>query len=435
MFVFGGFRFDPNARSLSVRGVGVPLRPRTAALLEYFVRNPGRTLGKAELFDGLWPNEDVTEGNLSQHVFTLRTALARHDPHAAFVVTEPGRGYRFVARVTRADRRTDIGSAAYRLYLRGRCSYEKRTAGALRRSIGWFRRALAEDASYAPAYAGLASAYVLSGEYLLLAPRAAFGRAREAAQRALALDPGSSEAHAALGEIACYHDRDFARAGVHYREAVELAPQAAGPAVLRAWFLNLAGRAHEARDLLATVLAREPCSAGVQTSLAVCAIFRRRFGEAAELLRAVLDVDRDDVHARYYLAMALQLDGRYAEALSLTGGALPDGYEQQLLALRGYLLARLDRRDEARACETALRALASRGRFVSSYNTALLALGHGDLDGALVRVRAGLAARDPWSVFVFEHPQFDELRRDSRFPALAQSTALRRFEDAARAVR
>jgi tetratricopeptide (TPR) repeat protein len=311
--------------------------------------------------------------------------------------------------------------------------YEQRTIGALRRSIGWFRRALEVDPSFAPAYAGLAGAYALSGEYLALAPALAFARARGAAQRALALDASSAEAYAVLGEVACYHDRDFAEADARYRDAVALAPHAIAPAVLRAWFLCIAGRAREAADLLSAAIEHEPCSLILQTTLAVTAIFRRRHAEAEELLRAVLDVDPEYVHARYYLAMALQLQGRYADALALADGALPDGYEQQLLALRGYLLARLGRHDAARACEVDLHGLAARGRYLSSYNTALLALGPGDRDAALALLENGLAARDPWIVFVLQHPQFDELRGGARFAALARRIALRAFEDGAHA--
>jgi DNA-binding winged helix-turn-helix (wHTH) protein/tetratricopeptide (TPR) repeat protein len=434
VFAFDGFRLDPYARSLRFRGAAVALRPRTFALLEYFVRNPGRVLGKRELVDALWPDADVTEANLTQHAFTLRAALARHAPRTTFIITEPGRGYRFVARVALGG--TPVpqpDSAAHRLYVRGRVSYEKRTVAALRRSIGWFRRALAEDPSFAPACAGLASAYALSAEYLALAPGVAFARAREAALRALALDALSAEACAVLGEVACYHDRDFAAAERHYRDAAELAPHAVAPAVLRAWFLCIAGRANEAAELAGAALAHEPASLILHATLAVTAIFRRRFDDAADLMRAVLDVDPDYVHARYYRAMALQLAGRYDDALALAGGPLPDGYEQQLLALRGYLLARLGQRDEARACEAELRALAARGRVVSSYNTALIALGLGERDAAVARLERGLAERDPWIVFVPRHPQFDELRDMPKFAALAHRIALRPFEDGVRA--
>jgi serine/threonine-protein kinase len=434
VLAFGGFRLDPVARSLTFRGAAVPLRPRTFALLEYLARNPGRALAKRELFDALWPDDDVTEGNLTQHVFTLRAALARHEPRTAFVLTEPSRGYRFAARVTPGGAAAlSASSAAQRLYLRGRVSYEKRTVASLRRAIGWFRRALAEEPAYAPAHAGLAGAYALSGEYLALAPQIAFARARDAAQRALALDGTCSEAHAALGEVACYYDRDFVAADARYRDAAELAPHATAPAVLRAWFLCIAGRADEAAQLAASALERDPVSPALHATVAVIAIFRRRFDEAAELTRAVLDVDPADVHARYYRAMALQLSGRYAEALALARGPLPDGYEQQLLALRGYLLARLGRRDDARACDDELRTLGTRGRVVSSYNTALIALGLGERDAALARLERGLAERDPWIVFVPRHPQFDELRGSPRFAALARRAALRSVEDGAAA--
>jgi DNA-binding winged helix-turn-helix (wHTH) protein/Tfp pilus assembly protein PilF len=432
MILFDGFRLDAYARTLAYGDVRVALRPRTFALLEYFVRHPGRTLSKAELFDALWPDEDVTEGNLSQHVFTLRAALARHAGSAPYVVTEPRRGYRFVARAAKAEV-IPADSNAQWLYLRGRFAYEPRTRRGLRRSIGWFRRALAADPSYAAAYAGLGSAYALSGEYLALPPSRAFPRAGRAAMRALALDPGCSEACAVMGEIAWYYDHDAERADRWYRDADAFAPRAVAPAVMRAWFLCAVGRAREAERLLADVIAREPCSLIAQTTSAVVAIFRRRFGAAAELLRAVLDIEPAYVHARYYLAMALQLDGDPAAALAVLGDAPPDGYEQQFVALRGALLAALGRPAEARVCERALNAAAASGGYLSSYNGALLALALGDRDAAFTQLERGLAARDPWSVLVPRHPQFDALRGDARFAAFASRIGTLRFDAPARA--
>ena len=420
MILFDGFRLDAHARTLAYGDALVALRPRTFALLDYFVRHPGRTLSKTELFDALWPHVDVTEGNLSQQVFTLRGALARHAGSAPYVVTEPGRGYRFVARPARADALPlEADSNAQRLYLRGRFAYEPRTRSGLRRSIAWFRRALAADPSLAAAHAGLGSAYALSGEYLALPPGRAFPRAERAASRALVLDPGCSEACAVMGEIAWYYRRDAERADRWYRDAGALAPSAVAPAVMRAWFLCAAGRAGEAERLLADAIAREPCSLILQTTSAVTAIFRRRFAVAAELLGAVLDVEPGYVHARYYRAMALQLGGDPAAALAVLGEALPDGYEQQFLALRGTLLAALGRRAEARGCERALHAAAAPGGYLSSYNVALLALALGDRDAAFAQLERGLAARDPWSVLVPRHPQFDGLRGDARFAAFA----------------
>jgi hypothetical protein len=126
------------------------------------------------------------------------------------------------------------------------------------------------------------------------------------------------------------------------------------------------------------------------------------------------------VHARYYLAMALHLGGAHAQAAVVCDGPVPDGYEQQLLALRGASAARLGDRDEARAALAAIRALARRGRYVSSYNLACVHLGLDEHDAAVAALERGFAERDPWLIFVAEHPQFDALRKNARFRALAE---------------
>jgi predicted Zn-dependent protease len=172
--------------------------------------------------------------------------------------------------------------------------------------------------------------------------------------------------------------------------------------------------------LLEAAVAREPYSLVLHTTQAVASIFRRAYGEAIEHLRAVLEMDAEYVHARYYLAMALHLAGRHAEAARVCDGPMPDGYEQQLLALRGASLARLGRRDEAHAAADAIGALAQRGRYVSAYNLACVALGLGEPDDAVAALEGGFDERDPWLIFVPHHPQFDALRGDARFDRLVE---------------
>ena len=82
----------------------------------------------------------------------------------------------------------------HRLYARARYFYEKRTADSLRRSIYYYRRAIEADPRFGRAFVGLAEAYVLSGEYLLLAPSDAFPAAERGARTALELDGATPEA-------------------------------------------------------------------------------------------------------------------------------------------------------------------------------------------------------------------------------------------------
>lgn len=417
LLTFGPFTLDVFARTLVSHDLDVPLQPKAFELLEYLARNAGRLIRVPEMLDALWPGEELTETALIQQMLALRATIARHSPRTTYVVTERG-GYRFVAPVTRADGAAAAEDPAKRLYARGRYFYEKRTADSLHRSIHHFRQAIELDPSFARAYAALANAFGLSGEYLLLPPDDAFPAAADTARRALALDPTLADAHVVLGHGALYYDRDLARAERHYAQAAALAPHEGTTVVRQALLLCVADRTDEAIALLREAVEREPYSLLLRTMEGVVSIFRRAFNEALAQFRAVLAMDADYPSARFYLAMALQLAGRHAEALQAIAGPVPDGVEQQTMALRGSSLGRLGAIEEGQAVGDAIRALVSRGRFVSCFNLAWVALGCGDPDHAMRLLEAELDQRDPLLVFVPAYPVFDDLRGDPRYAAL-----------------
>jgi TolB-like protein/DNA-binding winged helix-turn-helix (wHTH) protein/Flp pilus assembly protein TadD len=96
----GGFRVDPVQRVLlAADGGRIPLSSRAFELLLLFVRHPGELLDKNRLMAAVWPNTVVEENNLTQSIGALRKALGEAPGEHRFLVTEPGRGYRFVAPV------------------------------------------------------------------------------------------------------------------------------------------------------------------------------------------------------------------------------------------------------------------------------------------------------------------------------------------------
>ena len=96
----GGFRVDPMQRVLcAADGTRITLPSRAFTLLLYFVRHPGELIDKNRLMAAVWPNTVVEENNLNQCIGALRKALAEGKGDHRFLVTEPGRGYRFVAPV------------------------------------------------------------------------------------------------------------------------------------------------------------------------------------------------------------------------------------------------------------------------------------------------------------------------------------------------
>ncbi len=107
-YEFGPFRLDTVERLLLREGVVVPLAPKAFETLLVLVEHRGRVLKKDELMKLIWPDTFVEEGNLAQHIFTLRRALGDGQSGQQYIETMPRRGYCFVASVKEEwDRRVD----------------------------------------------------------------------------------------------------------------------------------------------------------------------------------------------------------------------------------------------------------------------------------------------------------------------------------------
>src|SRR6266702_7708480 len=109
LYEFGDFRLDTAKRLLRrLDGTTVPLTPRVFETLLYMVEHHDTVLDKERLMEAVWPDSIVEENNLSQNISTLRRIFGETPGSHSYIVTVPGRGYRFVAQVSD---RTDNGSA------------------------------------------------------------------------------------------------------------------------------------------------------------------------------------------------------------------------------------------------------------------------------------------------------------------------------------
>jgi TolB-like protein/Flp pilus assembly protein TadD len=98
-YEFGSFRVDPRKRLLLRGGDPVALTPKALEILLVLLDNRGEVLIKEELLRSVWPDTVVEEGNLNRNISTLRKALGESPNDHQYIVTVPGRGYRFVAQV------------------------------------------------------------------------------------------------------------------------------------------------------------------------------------------------------------------------------------------------------------------------------------------------------------------------------------------------
>jgi predicted ATPase/DNA-binding winged helix-turn-helix (wHTH) protein len=100
-FLFGSFRLVPARRELTLHGVSLAIGQRAFDILLALVSRPGQLVSKDEIMAEVWPGVVVDDNNLQVHVSALRKALGSAGDEQRYVVTVAGRGYRFVAPVTR----------------------------------------------------------------------------------------------------------------------------------------------------------------------------------------------------------------------------------------------------------------------------------------------------------------------------------------------
>ncbi|MEJ2722591.1 MAG: protein kinase, partial [bacterium] len=117
-----------------------------------------------------------------------------------------------------------VNTEAHEAYLKGRYHWNRRTKEDLEKSVGYFEQAIAADPDYAPAYAGLAEAYVVLGDWGFLAAKDAYPKAETIARRALEIDKNLAKAYTVLGAVAYEHDWDWREAEHLFQTATALNP-------------------------------------------------------------------------------------------------------------------------------------------------------------------------------------------------------------------
>jgi Tetratricopeptide repeat len=189
------------------------------------------------------------------------------------------------------------------LYFAAQYNFERRTPESLHRAVELFSAAIRRDPQYAEAYAGLANCHLLLREYAGVPDTEAYPRARAAAERALALDGGLADAHAALAFVAFYWDRDFAAGLAGFRRAIELDPNDAGAHHWYATALYHADRIPAALDQINQAQRLEPESHAILSDKALILSVAGRSGEAISLLREMEAADPDYLSPHSYLAV------------------------------------------------------------------------------------------------------------------------------------
>jgi DNA-binding winged helix-turn-helix (wHTH) protein/TolB-like protein len=313
---------------------------------------------------------------------------------------------------------------AYRLYLKGRNAWNKRTQEGLQQGIDLFQQAIDIDPNYASAYAGLADCYNMLVVYGASQPRDGFPKAKEAAVKALEIDETLAEAHTSLAFIKFRWDRDRVETEREFQQAIKLKPAYAPAHQWYSSYLVALERFDEAIAEAKRTQELEPLSFVASSHLGWIYYLSGQSDRAIDQCSKILDLDPNSFPALRYRGLAYEQKGMYREAIGDFQKGVKLSGSPLMLALLGHAYAVSGKRTEAQQVLSELQELQGR-RYVSAYTVAAIYTGLGDKDQAFKWLEKAFDERDIWLMNLKVDPVFVKLRTDRRFTDLLARAGLR----------
>jgi DNA-binding winged helix-turn-helix (wHTH) protein/TolB-like protein len=313
---------------------------------------------------------------------------------------------------------------AYRLYLKGRNAWNKRTSDALQEAIDFFNQAIAIDPNYGAAYAGLADCYNMLVVYGRLEPKEGFPKAKEAAERALEIDESSAEAHSSLAFIKFRWDWDRSATEREFQTAIKLKPAYAPAHQWYSSYLVAVERFDEAIAEAKRTEELEPLSFVASSHLGWIYYLAGQNDKAIEQCRKILERDPSSFPARRYLGLAYEAKGMYSEAIAEFQTGVKLSGSPLMLALLGHAYAVSGKTAEAKQVLSDLQQLQGQ-RYVSPYTVAAIHAGLGDQDQAFKWLETAVEERDIWLMNLKVDPVFAKLRSQRKFTDILARIRLR----------
>ncbi len=315
-------------------------------------------------------------------------------------------------------------------YLRGLAESNVHTAEGLDRVFKAFDEGMKKDPNCAPPYAALARIYERGANLGLLKPTDAYAKAREAAEKAIEIDPANPEAHIYLADAMLTMNFDWSRAQVEIQKALTLNVNDPSAHEWNGIFLSLQGRRDQSIQELRTAVELDPLNSEYLVTLGSILMAAGRPVEAEAQLNAAIGLDPASDGAHASLAEVYASNKQYAEAINETTTTFflrgereqalkikatfeKSGYEAaSQMALRERLAYLLNQRDK---------------RFVSAFEIAAQYARLGDKQKSLAWLQTAYQQRDVALLclrqaqnglfaFVKDTPEFQAILRDLHYP-------------------
>ena len=311
---------------------------------------------------------------------------------------------------------------AYNLMLQGNYYYWRGNLGDEAKAVDFFQQALEKDPQYALAWAKLARVYAWQGLIGDLTSDEAIVKSRDAAERALAIDPDCAEAYYARGNMYRLLSGNWTAALSDNDRATALDPHGPVGEAARGNALiiktALSGQPDDLIDYIRLALERDPVSTDVMVNMGEFHRLGGRLEESAAAYRKLLELNPDFSTARSELGITLLLMGDKVEALTITEKE-PD--EASRLAVLTSIYWALDRRAES---DSALRSLEGGYADRKAYEIAGAYAYRGDADTAFAWLDRAYQQRMGSLANLKIDPLLQKLRGDPRYGALLRKAKL-----------
>jgi adenylate cyclase len=311
---------------------------------------------------------------------------------------------------------------AYNLLLKGNFIYERSHPGDSDLAIEQYKHALQLDPNYALAWAKLARVFIVQGLGAKSSKSEYESKARDALQRALAIDPDLAVAHRWLGRIHLNYRWDWNAARSELERAISLDPSGIEGGLAREDLMIMTalttGRFEDVVRQLYLDESRNPLDTSTLNVLGWLLYYGGRLEESATLLHRLLELDPAYDGAHSEAAQTFLLMGRNSDALD---EAEKEGDETNKLPMLALIYWAMDRKNDA---DLALRQLEGKSAGVAAYDIGTVHAYRGEADAALTWLERAYEQRDSGMVFLKIDPLLRILHGNPRYRALMRKMNL-----------
>jgi DNA-binding winged helix-turn-helix (wHTH) protein len=311
-----------------------------------------------------------------------------------------------------------VNPEAFDAYLQGHYYFERGTEKDTNMAARYFERATQLDPTYALAWVGLSRArnwQVVTG---LVPSESGHRSAREAVERALALNPNLALAHAQVARLKRQVDFDWAGSSTSIQKANVL--EAGNPEIIRFAALNAAilGRFDEALPLARQAVDLDPLNAGSWQQLGEIDFFEGDLDKAEAACKRAQELRPDHYRSPTFLTYIYAMQGRPQEAFAEIKRVDSDHIRTFLNAVTYHALGR------EKESDAALRELIAKYEPIDPYLIALVYAFRNQSDEAFVWLNRAYAARNDGLIFIKVEPLMKSLHNDPRFAAFLKKLNL-----------